>query len=138
MNDSSNVMTQKIIENSKFAYVGSVSNLGVPYIRAMLVEKKVTLGTFWFTTAYTTSKVEHFKNNPNASIYFADIENYQGVLLLGHMEIDNSLSLKEKFWKDYYITYYPGGINDLEYTVLKFRAEKVIFYDGHDTTIELI
>lgn len=113
--------------------MGSVSSTGVPHIRAMLVEEQDEFNTFWFTTAYDTSKIEHYKNNPCASVYFADTKNYQGILLTGIMEMDSFPLLKKKFWKDYYLTYYPNGISDVQYTVLKFKVEKIIFYDGKNT-----
>lgn len=131
-----NMEIAKKLINNKFGYVASISEEGIPYVRAMLIEKVDGLKEIWLSTAANSKKIEHYAQNSNASVYFADIANYQGLLLTGRIQIDPSKELRKEFWKSYYSSYYPGGINDSQYTILKFVSEKAILYAG-DISVDL-
>ena len=73
---------------------------------------------------------EQFRENPNACIYFYDKRFFRGVQLLGRMEVLEDAESKEMIWRQSDTMYYPGGVTDPDYCVLKFTALKGRFYSN--------
>ena len=69
------------------------------------------------------------KNN-NTSVYFCDNNTFFGLLLIGKIEIMTDNEKKRSFWQDGWTIYYPKGVNDSEYQLLKFTAKEYKYYDG--------
>jgi general stress protein 26 len=100
-------------------------------MKAMLAPRKhVGLRTFWFTTNTSSRRVAQYRNNPKASIYFYEKGRfmYQGVMLVGTMEVCEDAANKELIWQDGDTMYYKVGVTDPDYCVLKFTATKGRFY----------
>ena len=73
-------------------------------------------------------RVAHYKANPKACIYFCDAEGFKGMMLRGTMEVLTDAASKERIWRDGDEQYYPGGVTDPNYCVLKFTATDGRFY----------
>ena len=69
-----------------------------------------------------------YKANPKASIYFCDAKGFKGMMLRGTMEVLTDAASKEMIWHDGDEQYYPGGVTDPNYCVLKFTATDGRFY----------
>ena len=111
------------------AYISSVDQDGFPWTKAMLVpRKREGIKIFYFTTNTFSLRVAHYKANPKASIYFCDAEGFMGMMLRGTMEVLTDAASKEMIWHDGDEQYYPGGVTDPNYCVLKFTATDGRFY----------
>ena len=111
------------------AYISSVDVEGYPCTKAMLApRKREGIKTFYFTTNTFSLRVAHYKANPKASIYFCDAEGFKGMMLRGTMEVLTDAASKEMIWRDGDTEYYPGGVTDPNYCVLKFTATDGRFY----------
>ena len=51
-------------------------------------------------------------------------------MLVGHIEVCTDHETKALIWKDRDIMYYPQGVDDPDYCVYKFVAEKGNYYHG--------
>ncbi len=111
------------------AYISSVDQDGFPWTKAMLKpRKREGIKTFYFTTNTFSIRVAHYKANPKASIYFCDAKGFKAVMLRGTMEVLTDTVSKEMVWRDGDEQYYPGGVTDPNYCVLKFTATDGRFY----------
>ena len=111
------------------AYISSVDQDGFPWTKAMLKpRKREGIKTFYFTTNTFSIRVAQYKANPKASIYFCDAEGFKGMMLRGSMEVLTDAASKEMIWRDGDTEYYPGGVTDPNYCVLKFTAIDGRFY----------
>ena len=111
------------------AYISSVDQDGFPWTKAMLKpRKREGIKTFYFTTNTFSIRVAQYKANPKASIYFCDAEGFKAVLLRGTMEVLTDTVSKEMIWRDGDEQYYPGGVTDPNYCVLKFTTTDGRFY----------
>ena len=63
-----------------------------------------------------------------ASIYFCDAKGFKGMMLRGTMEVLTDAKSKEMIWHNGDEQYYPGGVTDPNYCVLKFTATDGRFY----------
>lgn len=124
-----------IIDYQKTAFIASVDAGGFPNMRAMLKpRKREGIKEFWFTTNTSSIKIAQYKNNPKASVYFCDNRFMRGVLLCGTMEILTDMDSKEMIWQAGDEMYYPLGMLDPDYAVLKFTAKKGRYY--HNFKVE--
>jgi general stress protein 26 len=78
-------------------------------------------------------RVRQYRNNPNACVYFYDKRFFRGVQLLGTMEVLTDTETKELIWRDGDTSYYPGGVTDPDYCVLKFTARTGRFYSNFNS-----
>ncbi len=116
----------------KTAFLGSVDGQGYPNIKAMLQpRKREGIRTFWFTTNTSSARVGQFMENSKACIYFCDNRFFRGVMLRGTMEVLTDAVSKEMIWQDGDTEYYPGGVSDPDYCVLKFTAETGRYYSNY-------
>ncbi|MDR0425019.1 MAG: pyridoxamine 5'-phosphate oxidase family protein [Clostridiales Family XIII bacterium] len=120
-----------LIDKQGVAFIASVDGDGFPNMKAMLPpRKREGVREFWFTTNTSSMRVAQYRENPNASIYFYDKRFFRGVQLIGAMEVLADTFTKELIWRDGDTQYYPGGVTDPDYCVLKFIARKGRYYSN--------
>lgn len=88
------------------------------------------LKNVWFSTNTSSRRVSQFMQNPKASLYFLDAERFTGLLLVGEMEVLQDAETKRRLWKDGWEAYYPLGVTDPDYSVLRFTARWGNYYRG--------
>ncbi len=122
---------ENLIENAGVSFVGSVNGEGSPNIKAMLPpRKREGIKRFYFTTNTSSMRVSQFRENPKASVYFCDSRFFRGVMLTGTMEVLEDNQSKEMIWHEGDTLYYPLGVADPDYCVLRFTASSGRFYSN--------
>lgn len=120
-------MTDKL----KIAFIGSVDEQGCPNIKAMLQpRKREGIKEFYFSTNTSSMRVKQFMNDAKACIYFCDRRFFRGVMLRGTMEVLTDIESKNMIWHEGDTMYYPKGVTDPDYCVLKFTAVSGRFYSN--------
>jgi general stress protein 26 len=122
---------EQLIRKQKVAFIASVDDDGFPNMKAMLSPRKRNgLKEFWFSTNTSSNRVEQYRKNSKASIYFYEklFYRYSGALLIGTMEVLEDAASKEMLWKRGDTMYYPKGVTDPDYCVLKFTAQECKYY----------
>lgn len=118
-----------LIDKQGVSYIASIAEDGFPNMKAMLPpRKRVGIKEFYFTTNTSSKRVAQYKENPKASIYFCDKRFFRGVMLIGHMEVLEDADSKEMIWQEKDTMYYPKGVSDPDYCVLKFVAHEGRYY----------
>jgi len=119
----------KIIDGCSTSLISSIDKDGFPNTKAMLAPRKRNgLKEFYFTTNTSSLRVEQYKNNSKSCIYFYDSRKFQGLMIIGLMEVLFDKDVKELIWKSGDEMYYPKGIDDPDYCVLKFTGNKIRTY----------
>jgi general stress protein 26 len=94
---------------------------------------------FYFTTNTSSMRVAQFRNNDKACLYFCDRRFFRGVMLTGTMEVLEDQESKDMVWQEGDTMYYPGGVTDPDYCVLRFTAEKGRYYcNFHSEEFEVV
>ena len=116
----------EFIQKQKTAFVASVDEDGFPNIKAMFSPRKIDGNAFYFTTNTSSVRTGQFMQNPKASIYFYHKGRfrYEGIMLIGTMEVLQDAKIKEEIWQPGDTIYYKQGVTDPDYCVLKFTAQK--------------
>lgn len=81
---------------------------GISRVRTMdpfLPENDLTI---WFGTNPKSKKVVQIKNNNKVSIYYRDKDDSGYVTIYGKAELINNQTVKNKYWKDSWKSFYPN------------------------------
>ena len=130
MNDTIKAEIRKLRENSKTACVASVNGDGYPQIKAMLVLEHDSMKTQLFSTNLSSRRAQQFLKNPKASVYYCYEDQFKGALFTGEMEVCTDHETKAFLWREGFEIYYPKGVDDGDYCVLRFTADTVNYYHG--------
>lgn len=121
----------KMIDKAGTSFISCVDNEGYPITKAMLKPRERNgIKVLWFSTNTSSNKVQFFKNNPKASVYFVDKRFFRGVSLVGTVEVLETPEAKERLWQEGDTLYYKNGVTDSDYCVLKFTAVKGRYYSN--------
>ena len=121
----------KLIDKQGVSFIGSVDEEGFPNMKAMLPpRKREGIKQFYFTTNTSSMRVRQYRENPKASVYFCDRRYFRGVMLIGTMEVLETQDVKEMIWREGDTMYYPLGVTDPDYCVLRFTAQTGRYYDN--------
>lgn len=120
-----------LIDKQSVSFISSIDGQGFPNTKAMLPPRiREGIKTFYFTTNTSSMRVSQYQKNPKACIYFCDRRFFRGVMLTGTMEVLEDSASKELIWKDGDTMYYPKGVTDPDYCVLRFTACEGRFYSN--------
>ncbi|BCZ46253.1 pyridoxamine 5'-phosphate oxidase [Clostridium gelidum] len=120
-----------LIDKVSISFISSIDDEGFPNMKAMLPpRKREGIKDIYFTTNTSSMRVSQYKENPKASVYFCDKRFFRGVMLKGTMEVLEDSETKEMIWNEGDKIYYPLGVTDRDYCVLKFTAHKGRFYSN--------
>ena len=129
-----------LLDKQSVVYLSSVDESGFPNTKAMLAPRKRDgIKVFYFHTNTSSMRVGQYRNNPHACLYFCDKRFYRGVMLTGTVEVLEDSEYKEMLWRDGDTMYYPKGVTDPDYCVLRFTARQGRFYSNfssEDFTVE--
>ncbi len=132
-------MTRKeifdFVDSQKTAFIGSVDEDGFPNIKAMLAPRERDGAAFYFTTNTSSMRVEQYRRNPKASVYFYHWGRfrYTGVMLKGTMEVLTDQETKDRIWRTGDTMFYKKGVTDPDYCVLRFTATGGRYYQDLKT-----
>lgn len=116
-------------DRQSISFISSVDQDGFPNTKAMLPpRKREGIKLFYFTTNTSSMRTAQFRSNYKACIYFCDKQFFRGVMLKGSMEVLEDKESKALIWRDGDTLYYPNGINDPDYCVLRFVAQCGRYY----------
>lgn len=121
----------KLIAKTSMTILSYIDSDGYPVSRAMLPPREYDgIKRFWFTTNTSSNKITAFRKNAKSSIYFVDKRFFRGVCLSGAMEVLETSEAKQRIWRDGDTMYYPKGVDDPDYCVLCFTAERGRYYSN--------
>lgn len=120
-----------LIEKQGVSFISSIDKNGFPNTKAMLPpSRREGIKTFYFHTNTSSMRVSQYRDNPNACLYFCDKRFFRGVMLKGTMEVLEDAASKEMLWHDKYTMYYPLGVTDPDYCILRFTASSGRYYSN--------
>ena len=124
------VQILEFISEQKTAFIGSVNEQGYPVIRAMFAPRKMDGNEIYFTTNTSSNKIKQYLANNKACIYFYKRGKfkYQGVSVIGEMEVCTDQETKDEIWRFGDKLFYKKGVTDPDYCVLKFTCKSAEYY----------
>ena len=125
----------QFVSEQKTAFIASVIDQVFPVIRAMLAPRKIEGNEIYFTTNTSSNKIKQFTANNMACVYFYKRSKfkYQGVSIIGEMEICTDQPTKDLIWRSGDEMFYKQGVTDPDYCVLKFKCKVAEYYRDFKT-----
>ena len=119
-----------LVNRAKICMLGTNGGDGYPNIKAMMNMKHEGLKKVWFSTNTSSKRVQQLKKDNRACVYYVDEQNFQGLMLVGTIQILQDMESRKMLWFGGAERYYPKGVTDPDYTVLGFTAERGNYYHG--------
>ena len=120
-----------LIDGAGVSIISSVDKDGFPNSKAMLPpRRREGIRRIFFTTNTSSMRVGHYRDNPKACVYLFDRRFFRGVMLRGTMEVLDDSASKELIWQPGDEMYYPQGVTDPDYCVLRFTAQDGRYYSN--------
>ncbi len=135
-------LSVELMQTSKAAYLTTIDAEGYPITRAMFNLRNQDqfpefseffngLGNefeIYISTNTSSSKTEHIMRNPKICVYYCTPEDFKGVMFGGEGDIIGDMNIKKKIWLDWWTKYYPKGLMDPDYTLLRLKPKIAHFY----------
>lgn len=122
---------ETLIDNATVTIISSIDENGFPNTKAMLPpRKREGISYFYLTTNTSSMRVNQYDSNSKACIYFFDSNKFKGLMLKGNMEVLHDSESKEMIWRTGDEMYYPEGVTDPDYCVLRFTTQSARFYNN--------
>jgi general stress protein 26 len=130
MNTSMQEEIKLLLQDAKTVIVSSVNESGYPNTKAMLALERDGLAIHYFSTNFSAKRTGQFQKNSKACIYYMNEKEFKGLMLVGEMQVLTDRESKARLWRNGFEIYYPKGIDDDDYCVLKFTASYGNYYHG--------
>lgn len=126
---------------SEFAFLSTVNENDFPETRAMLNLRNSKMFpslqlyfkddfVTYFSSNTASQKLNDILDGNKSSVYYVNPKTFEGLLLKGTIEIIKDKALKKDFWQDNWTMYYKGGVEDPDYSLLKFTPVDYKYYNG--------
>jgi len=127
-----------LANRSSIAMLGTNGDDGYPNIKAMLKIENEDLKIIWFSTNTSSRRVAQLNRDSRACVYFVDFDQFKGLMLVGNVEVLQDIESKKRLWSEGSERYYPLGVTDPDYSVLRFTAQWGNYYHAlSNVTFEL-
>ena len=127
-----------LASRSGIAMLGTNGDNGYPNIKAMIKMENEGLNRIWLSTNTSSKRVSQLGRNSKACIYFVDFEQWMGLMLVGEVEVLQDRESRQRLWREGFEKYYPLGVTDPDYSVLRFTAQWGNYYHAlSNVTFEL-
>ena len=117
-----------LIYRSLFADIGYMGENGFTEIRRVFCVWHKGIGRHLISTNTGSSHIGSIMKDPRGCVYFCDSDRFEGVCLYGHFVPHFEHEYRQLIWSEGNEKYYPKGVDDDDYCVLEFIAEKGRYY----------
>jgi general stress protein 26 len=117
-----------LVNRSEIAMLGTNGDNGYPNIKALIKMENEDLKRIWFSTNTSSRRIGQLTRNPKACVYFVDFDQWMGLMLVGDVEVLQDMESRIRLWREGSEKYYPLGVTDPDYSVLRFTAQWGNYY----------
>ncbi len=121
---------RSIIESAKYCTLITVDSSGEAHARMMEVFPWEDDFTIWFGTNRKSRKVVELKNNPNVTIYYADIDASGYVSVIGKAEMVDNENEISRLWKKEWENFFTDKRDFILIKVIPEKMEIISYKHG--------
>ncbi|MGL5788903.1 MAG: pyridoxamine 5'-phosphate oxidase family protein [Bacteroidales bacterium] len=112
-----------LIRFSKYCNLSVINEDGYPRIIMMALIRYDDMEHIWLVTSKSSQKYIQLQKQPRVGLLFSQNTNY--VTLIGEIDILEDQKTKNDLWTPALEKYFPLGMTDPDYIVLKFRTKLI-------------
>lgn len=98
-------------------------------VRPMAVQEVDAAGHLWFLSGRSSIKNQHITRDPRVQLLFANVGDSEYLNLHGTAVISDDRSLRQAHWTPLAKTWFNGGVDDPELTVIRVRPDRGYYWD---------
>ncbi len=117
-----------LVNSATIAMLGTNGDDGYSNIKAMIKMENEGLQRIWFSTNTSSRRVAQVLRDPRTCVYFVDFDQWMGLMLVGTVEVLQDAESRQRLWRPGYEKYYPLGVTDPDYSVLRFTSQWGDYY----------
>lgn len=125
-----------IIGQQPIAALVTMNEDGFPVERAMYTSTVTDDFTVYFVTVRDAEKCKQISRNPGVATVWPTTGGY--LSLTGEAFIQDDEASRNAAWKSSFIKYFPGGISDPTYVVIKIIPRTLAYYEFGVMDVEVI
>lgn len=118
-----------VMKAAKYCFLITLDESGHPTARIMDPFDPEPGMKIWLGTNKNTRKVEQIKKDTRATLAYYDAEGMGYVTLIGKARLVTDPMLKEKWWKEEWNAFYPGGKESEVYSLIEFSPFRIEVMD---------
>ena len=122
----------QMIKDSEFATLGFIDEDGMPSVRRVFCTWHKGLGGHLISTNTSSLHTQALLKDGRACLYFDDCKEFRGLCLTGKVTVHFEHEYRALLWHEQDVMYYPKGVDDEDYCVLEFQAERGRYYTYGD------
>lgn len=115
---------RKIAEAARTCLFGTVHDGRSMNVRPMAVQDVDDSGRVWFLSGRSSDKNHRLQHDSHVQLLFANPGSSEFLSLTGRASVSDDRALREKFWTPLAKTWFPGGVDDPELTVIGVQVEE--------------
>ena len=130
---------RKIAEGARSCLFGTM-RAGQPLeVRPMAVQKVDEAGRIWFLSGRDSNKNHRLEHDSHVQLLFANPGASEFLSVTGRATVSDDRALREKFWTPMAKTWFPGGVDDPQLTVIGVQIDGGHYWDTvHGKAITLM
>lgn len=98
-------------------------------VRPMAVQEVDDSGCVWFLSGRSSNKNHRLEHDVHVQLLFANPGASEFMSLTGRATVSDDRALRERFWTSMAKTWFPGGVDDPELTVIGVIADEGRYWD---------
>ena len=124
----------KLLEDIDFCMFTTMGEDGYLVSRPLSTQAAAFDGKrLWFFTSARSPKVREIQRNPRVNCAYASKDRNIYASVAGDAQITQSRLMIDRFWKDAYKAYFPGGKDDPDVALIEVGVRTVEYWDGPNT-----
>jgi len=139
MSEQTRARALSLIRSIENAAVVTIDGKGYPQSRIMWTAGVEDDFTTYFLSGRPMEKCLQISANPRVCAFWTQTQGqWNYAMIKGDAVISDDQSLRDRFWKDEFATYYPGGKTDPNYVVIVIKPVELLLMDEMKYPLERI
>lgn len=127
-----------LAEEARYCLFGTDLTHAPVAVRPMTVQSVDEAGNLWFLSGRHTHTNQHIAISPEVQLFFANPGKQEFLTVDGQATIADDRSTKEAHWTPFAKTWFNGGVDDPDLTVIKVEPRDGYYWDTkHGKTVAL-
>lgn len=118
-----------VAKHAHICFFGTLLDRAPLTVRPMAVQTVDDAGNLWFLSSRQSHTNRHIGEDPRVQLLFANPGNSEYLTLQGTATISDDRALREEHWTPLAKTWFNGGIDDPDLTVIKVEARDGYYWD---------
>lgn len=118
-------VAQTTIQAADYSFLITFNPAGYASSRLMQHFAPETDLTIWFGASRVSRKVREIQYNSQATVSFLPATEPAYATLVGTAQLETDLALRQHYWRDDWIAFFPAGAQGDDYILIKFVPTRI-------------